>query len=75
MRYCQLYFLKKTQPNKTLNKNILSLCSTIKFVLVLDPGQISTYPTKSELSQFTAFQNLAQNAPASDYCGKISQLC
>lgn len=47
----------------------------IKLVLAFEPGQISTDLSKAELLQFPAFQNPAQNAPTSDYCGKISQLC
>lgn len=64
----------KTQPNKNLNKNIFFLCSAIKFVLAFEPGQMSTDLSKAELSQLTGVQNPAQNAPISDYFGKISQL-
>lgn len=69
MRYFQLQLKKKTN----LNKNLLFLCSSIKFVLGFDPGQISTAPSKAELPPFIASQNPAQNAPISDYCGEISQ--
>lgn len=43
-----------------MKKNILFLYSTIKTVLDFYAGQISTAPSKTELSPFTTSQNPAQ---------------